>query len=218
MCAQQGRAKFQAKTKDAHGNHYESRDKLNSPHYKEPRNCHDPVIKRTNSTIGFPTQEKKRVKRPLAAVVPIERRNKRENRATSSSSASSSGSACKRIQRSRSLPSLFLHIPGILPPPIPHRHNPTRPCKVTIITKKDNTDSSVLDSWAQQQLKASKAIQNLHIVRDLAISHKSYGVNEIQQHHQRAREESGPYARYVVGSLAVTAKTPEPGARPSTQL
>ena len=184
---------------------------------KEMRNSctHMPKLKRTSSTIGFPTQEY-RLKTGFHASSP---------RASRTKSAANLVHVPPTLKRCHSLPSL--HNPSAvleegksLPPfftqdpeVVVRRINPSR---TQTRVKKLNVESSKLHSWTSQQLKKNRELTNLHIVQDLAIQHKNYGVNEIQ--HGPLHSQGMLYARYVVRSLAASAHTPEPGSRPITNL
>ena len=87
--------------------------------------------------------------------------------------------------------------------------------------KKVNVEKAELRSWTDQHLKENRELSNQQVVQDLALKHRNYGVNEI--HPNAAARVGGashaaPYARYVVRSLAASAKTPEPGIGPISLL
>lgn len=183
-CMIQGRSKFREKRVVLKSD-LKLREKLNSTLTVQRH-----TIKRTRSTMGFPTQEY-RIK-----TTPTHRKR-----------------LSNGLHRSLSLPSLLTCRGGAgggrslwLPAPNGRRSNPNR--GHTRI-KKLNGDCS----WTNQQLKE---LEGLHLVQ---VKHKHYGVNEIQQGSGQLRtSSSGPYARFAVRNLAVSAKTPEPGSRPLSML
>ena len=192
--------------------------RLNSSKERAHHNTYTgvPTLKRTCSTTGFPTQEHRLKKGPRGPL---------PSRAKNSHAPALRTPPPAALKRSHSLPSL--HNPSTvlgkedsLPPfftqdpaVVVRRINPSR---THTRIKKVNVESSKLHSWTSQQLKRNREFSNLHMVQDLAIKHKNYGVNEIQ--HGPLQSQGMLYARYVVRSLAASANTPEPGSRPITNL
>ena len=208
VCASQGKSGFYAKTSALRNSHKDSfNGKLNSVHHTLIDN--DKIVKRTNSTIGFPTQESRMSRQ--------ETRIRKRERLESNTKSLTIG-----LQRSQSLPSFplpSLTVPFInnKPPLLTHTHGTNLRVNLNRVhtrIKKINIEHSRLSSWTREQLKRNRTLDNLRIVQDLAIRHKNYGVNEIQHR----TTGTGPYARYVVRSLAASAKTPEPGSKPITEL
>lgn len=196
-CMAKGKASFQEKTSAICRE--KGLEELNSARrvknsYKRP-----PAMTRTSSTTGFPTQE----------------RRLKTSRASKKSTPMSSDS----LHKSRSLPSILPpHIIGqsITPlafscEPAARRAKPRGHTRARV--KKLNVDTAER-AWAAEQLKVNRGLNDQHVVQDLLLKRKKYGVNEAGQHTQN----TGPYARYVVRSLATTAKTPEPGSTPITVL
>ena len=221
-CKAHGKERFHTKASLLRqGSLKEPGHRLNSNKEKGRQNSYHymPKLKRTSSTIGFPTVEH-RVKKKARIPAPVARRA-RDSKNTQMAAQTPS----PVLKRSHSLPSL--HNPSAMlkegkslppffaqdPAVVVRRINPSR--SHTRI-KKVNVESSKLYSWTSEQLKINRELSNLHIVQDLAIRHKNYGVNEIQ--HGPLQSQGMLYARYVVRSLAASAKTPEPGSRPITNL
>lgn len=205
-CLYQGKAKFNSKTAMLRA--AQRSENLNSSWEKQRRVkvMRESVsqLKRTNSTTGFPTLENRA----------------RQKRVTTTSAASRRDRDIPSppgLQRTQSLPSIFSpHAIGMSLPPnepavLTRRINLNR---VHTKVKMVNVERSGLNSWTKEQLNGIKALDNLRIVQDLAIRHKHYGVNEILP----GTAKSGPLAKYTVRSLAASAKTPEPGAKPITAL
>lgn len=204
-CMVQGRAKFRVKTLKA------SNEKvlLNSVRGAKRSRQNPPTMKRTRSTIGFPTQEHRLKTTPRVGVV------KRETHPVAS------------LHRSQSLPSVFpLLVAGQCVTPLVFSRDPAttrrvNPSRGRIRIKKLNADTAELKSWTSERLKENKELANLQVVQELALKRKNYGVNEIHPSSLAMRSphgKGGPYARYVVRSLAASAKTPEPGSSPITLL
>lgn len=214
VCMNHGKTKFYRKASLLRkGSGKEFGEKLNSVRHSSRNSYQYPSsMKRTNSTIGFPTQEH-RLKSGRDTTAKSSRIQRR-GRPTSP----------KRLQRSQSLPSFpSPHDLGrSVPPFLSHEPAVVRKINchgVRVHFKRVNVESSALNLWNSQQLMRNKELANLHIVQDLAIRYKHYGVNEIQPGHRpRAGHSTGPYAKYVVTTLAASAKTPEPGAKPTTKL
>ena len=222
VCVNHGKTKFYQKTsilRNRNGSGKEVREKLNSVHSKGQGNSYESPssMTRTNSTIGFPTQEH-RLKRSGKPTTKLTRAWSRAKPAP-----------VKCLQRSQSLPNVVpspLDPGRALPPFLTHEPAVVRKINrhgVRVHFKRVNVESSVLNMWNTQQLKRNKELANLHIVQDLAIRYKNYGVNEIEPGHVVVRSRgsghgAGPYAKYVVTTLAASAKTPEPGAKPVTKL
>ena len=187
-CMIQGRSKFHEKRRSDQV----VREKLNSTRTIPPPVQVRHAIKRTRSTIGFPTQEYRIKTTPMTTPMPRKQLKPFSNAG---------------LHRSLSLPSVLTSRAGgrslCLPAPYGKRVNPNRG---HIRIKKLNKDCS----WTTQQLKE---LENLDLVQ---VKHKHYGVNEIQQGSSQLR--TGPYARFAVRNLAVSAKTPEPGSRPFSVL
>lgn len=219
-CKLKGKAKFHEKAsllrKKSPKSPKKLGDELNSvSHGKIPCSVDPPtLLKRTTSTIGFPTQEY-RLKKTAR---------------TRAKHPASPKPTCT-LQRSQSLPSLFSPSTGqgkrsVLPffsqePAFTRRSNLNR---VHTRIKRMNVETSVqLDSKTKERVKRKKDFENVQRVEN-SIRHKNYGVNEatqqqtIQTHTARSKRNSSPYARYVVSSLAASAKTPEPGSKPVSQL
>lgn len=214
-CMLQGKAEFNKKSCTLRNSCQDIKvnEKLNSLQHAKP--CGNVYQSSTpaNSTIGFPTQEH-RLKRTVKV---------KDGRIQGRRKPIPSPRRDTKLQRSQSLPSLLSpHGLGesqpsffsqVDPAALPRRINPHR----VRVTKKPSIESSKLNLWNRQQLKRNKELANLHIVQDLAIRFKSYGVNEIQSG-PVAVGRHGRYAKYMVRTLAASAKTPEPGAWPMTKL
>lgn len=187
-CMIQGRSKFNEKRAVLRTDQ-ELSGKLNSA-CPPPPPVRPTSIKRTRSTIGFPTQEY-RIK-----TTHIDRKRLEKLK---------SARLTNGLHRALSLPSILTSRAGgrslWLPAPNGRRINPNRG---HIRIKKHC-------SWTNKQ--QLKELENLHLVQ---VRHNHYGVNEIQQGSSQLR--TGPYARFAVRNLAVSAKTPEPGSRPLSVL
>lgn len=192
----------------------QTHSKLNSRKEKGLQNSYNskPALKRTCSTIGFPTQEHRLKK---GSHCPASRAKNKALPQTPpptlkrSHSLPSLHNSSAVLGEGKSLPPFFTQDPAV----VVRRINPSR---THTRIKKVNVESSKLHLWTSQQLRRNRELSNLHIVQDLAIRHKNYGVNEIQ--HTPLQSQGMLYARYVVRSLAASAKTPEPGSRPITNL
>lgn len=201
-CMTKGKASFQEKT-SAIGKDKDLCEELNSKRGLKNSYQYPPAIKRPRSTTGFPTCE------GLLKTIP----RKRGGRGNAVSSSN------HNLHKSQSLPSILPpHIIGKSitpltfsrqPPASMRRANPRGHTRV----KKLNRDIAE-QSWAADQLKGNRELTNLQVVQDLVLKRNKYGVNEIQG----PQQSTGPYARYVVTSIAASAKTPEPGSTPVTKL
>lgn len=197
-CMTKGKASFQEKT-SAIGRDKGLCEELNSKRGLKNSYQSPPSMKRTRSTTGFPTREGQLKTTPRKGV--------------SSDEANSSS-----LHKSQSLPSILPpHIIGKSitpltfsrePPASMRRANPRGHTRV----KKLNIDIAE-QSWTAEQLKGNKELNHLQVVQDLVLKRNKYGVNETQ-----GQQSSGPYARYMVRSIAASAKTPEPGSTPLTML
>lgn len=177
----------------------------------------EPNIRRTQSTIGFPTAEKYKRQRP---------RRKTSTSATSRETERGPSqdvvnpSSATSPPRSHSLPNLSLHTvhstteQSIFPEP--HRRSNLNQVH-TRVQKLVNTERSSMNRLLQQQFKVNRDAENLRIVQELASRRKNYGVNEGKQGSENKKGRTA-LASYAVRSLAASAKTPEPGSRPSTEL
>ncbi len=225
-CASQGKANFNRKTTELRrvGDHRVSiskakqhsirrrqEDSTEQHHHDHPHPRHH-VLRRTNSTTGFPTLEKRRRRR----------RKSQLGEGARSRTVPSSDLTRGIMHRSLSLPSLpvsaqdksatpHFNFLQEQEPSITRRIN-----RVCIRVKRLNMEHIGLDSWAIEQLKGNKTFRNLRIVQDLAIRQKNYGVEEIQQ--RSTENRCGPYASYTTRTLAASARSPEPGAKPATLL
>lgn len=172
-------------------------------------------LRRTESTIGFPTAEKHKRQR---------QRKKRPTKETERDASSDTANGCSTNvpSRSHSLPNLSVHAvqstieQSIFPEP-PRRSNLNQVHTRVQFQKLANTERSSLNRLMQQQLKANKDAENLRIVQEIATKRRNYGVNE-GKHNSNKQKGRNILASYAVRSLAASAKTPEPGSRPSTEL
>lgn len=209
-CMTKGKASFQEKT-SAIGR---EKEELNSTRRLKNSFQHSPVIRRTSSTTGFPTQDGR---------LKVTARGEGGGRRRREGNPESSGANSSNLQKSQSLPSILPpHIAGksITPltfapltfarEPTKRRANPRGHTRV----KKLNIDQT----WTAEQLKMNRELSNLQVVQDLVLKRSKYGVNEIKGQQRHAAPKSGPYARYAVRSLAASAKTPEPGSNPVSVL
>lgn len=58
---------------------------------------------------------------------------------------------------------------------------------------------------------------SFRVIQDSGVTHKHYGVNEASSW-RKGSSVTSSYAKYMVHSLATSARTPEPGSYPTTQL
>lgn len=201
-CMIKGKASFQEKT-SAIGREKGLCEELNSKRGLRNSYQSPPSLKRTRSTTCFPTHE-------VQLKVATPRKGGGKSNAVPSSGTSSNG-----LHKSQSLPSILPpHVIGKSITPLTFSKEPptsTRPRanpRGRTRVKKLNVDVA----WTPEQLKGNKELANQKVVQDLVLRRNKYGVNEIQGQHTQ------PYARYVVRSLAASAKTPEPGSTPLTML
>ena len=202
-CMIKGQASFQEKTL-AIGKEKGLCEELNSKKGLKNSYQSPPAMKRTRSTTCFPTHEVR-----LKVATPPRKGDGTSN-AVPPPETNSIG-----IHKSQSLPSILPpHIIGKSitplkfsrePPTSTRRANPRGRTRV----KKLNVDSP----WTPEQLKGNRELTNQQVVQDLVLKRNKYGVNEIQ-----TTQHTQPYARYMVRSLAASAKTPEPGSTPLTML
>lgn len=202
-CMTKGKASFQKKT-SAIG---QEKEQLNSTRRLSNSLQHPQTIKRTSSTTGFPTKEG----RLKVMARHGERRRRREG--TPVSVEANGGN----LHKSQSLPSILPpHIIGKSITPFTLSREPAKRRANPSHTRVKKLNIDVVDqSWTAEQLKMNKELTNLQVVQDLVLKRNKYGVNEVKD---QEGQRSGPYARYVVRSLAANAKTPEPGSNPISVL
>ena len=177
-------------------------------------------LRRTQSTIGFPTAEK--YKRQRQRQRQRRKESTQNGRGTEAdTNRDTTTSILENIPpRSHSLPNLSVvavhstNEQSIFPEP-QRRSNLNQ--VHTRVQKLVNTERSSLNRLVQQQLKVNRDAENLRIVQEMASKRKNYGVNEGKQGSEKKKGRTA-LASYAVRSLAASAKTPEPGSRPSTEL
>ena len=196
------------------------------------------TLRRTQSTIGFPTREKlKRVRskksttmttatdraevNPAQAMSPCEAGARAVTRDEGASVQPSklSPPLCARctVTRARSLPNLNVletrtNEGFFMGEPQP------RKLRFQTTVSKVNTERWHLNKWAQHHIKANKQLETARTIHDLATRRRNYGANESKQNLSLNKESHNELARYAVRSLAASAKTPEPERGPRTKL
>ena len=202
-----------------------------------PSGVDEPRLKRSQSTIGFPTREKiKRVKSKKASPQSVPRSHANTTQTVSLSEAGASArpvavdegasvqptslrlpSLYSGVSRARSLPNLnLLEIRTsegfFMGDPQPRKlHFQTTVSKV-------NTERWHLNKWAQHHIKANKQLETARTIHELATRRRNYGANEKKQNVSPKKESHSELASYAVRSLAASAKTPEPEKGPRTKL
>ena len=195
------------------------------------------TLRRTQSTIGFPTREKlKRVRSRISSTTTTEtprvcqvRRTSHydagagaravtsEEGASVQSSRLSPSSAGGTVTRACSLPNLNIFETRtsdgfFMGEPQPRKiHFQTTVSRV-------NTERWHLNKWAQHHIKANKQLEAARTIHDLATRRRNYGANESKQNSPLNKESHNELARYAVRSLAASATTPEPEKGPRTKL
>lgn len=193
------------------------------------------TLRRTQSTIGFPTREKlKRVRSrkstttiTTTTTIATDRAEVNPAQAMSHCEAgaravpSDEGASvqptklmsplCPRgaVTRARSLPNL--NILETRPGEGFFMGEPQpRKLRFQTTVSKVNTERWHLNKWAQHHIKANKQLEAARTVHDLATRRRNYGANESKQNSSLNKESHNELARYAVRSLAASAKTPEP--------
>ena len=193
------------------------------------------TLRRSQSTIGFPTREKlKRVKTKRSTRTPSGTESNIQGIRSSEVGASarpvtvdegasvqpsclSSPGGCSGMSRARSLPNLAIletrtNDGFFMGEPQPRKlHFQTTVSKV-------NTERWHLNKWAQHHIKANRQLETARTIHDLATRRRNYGANEKNQNASLNKESHSELARYAVRSLAASAKTPEPEKGPRTKL
>ena len=201
-CMAKGKARFQEKASTIREKGL--CEELNSKRgLKNSYQCF-PKMKRTRSTIGFPTREGQ-----------LKATGEEKNSVVSPPIPPS-----YPLHKSQSLPSVLPpHVIGKSIAPLPfsrEQHTSTRRTTPRVHTRVKKLNVDVAEqSWTAAQFKGHKELSHLQVVQDLVLKHNKYGVNEITG---PPTQTNGLYARYVVRSLAASAKTPEPGSTPITRL
>ena len=191
------------------------------------------TLRRSQSTIGFPTREKlRRVRaKPTTTVRADVSANQRlgsseggasarrvtvDEGASVQSSSPMTPSVCG-VTRAHSLPNLTILETRtgegfFMGGPQPRNlHFQTTVSKV-------NTERWHLNKWAQHHIKANKQLETARTIHDLATRRRNYGANESKQNASLNKDSHNELARYAVRSLAASAKTPEPEKGPRTKL
>ena len=185
-------------------------------------------LRRTQSTIGFPTREKlKRVRskksttvtatvtevNPAQATSPCEAgaRAMPRDEGASVQPSKLSPPLCARgtVTRARSLPNLNILETRTSEGFFMGEPQP-RKLRFQTTVSKVNTERWHLNKWAQHHIKANKQLETARTIHDLATRRRNYGANESKQNSSLNKESHNELARYAVRSLAASAKTPEP--------
>ena len=192
------------------------------------------TLRRTQSTIGFPTREKlKRIKSKKSTTtaeraevstaqgtIPCDagaRAVTSDEGASVQPSKLSPTVARSIVTRARSLPNLTMLETQtsegfFMGEPQPRKlHFQTTVSKV-------NTERWHLNKWAQHHIKANRQLETARTIHDLATRRRNYGANESKQNLSLNKDSHNELARYAVRSLAASAKTPEPEKGPRTKL
>lgn len=181
------------------------------------------ILRRTQSTIGFPTREKlKRIRSRKSTSTAAET----EGNTLTSSAAGARAEANDRgasvqpssaIARARSLPNLTIleaqTSEGFF---MGERHQRNLRFHTTVTML--NTERMSLNKWARHHIKANRQLETVRTIHDLATRRRNYGANESKQSSSLNKESHNELARYAVRSLAASAKTPEPEKGPRTKL
>lgn len=196
------------------------------------------TLRRTQSTIGFPTREKlKRVRRKKSTTTTTTAERAEVSPAQAMSPCEAGARAVTngegaRVQPSKLSPSLCGHGMVTRARSLPNLNiletrmsegffmGEPQPRKLHFQTtvSKVNTERWHLNKWAQHHIKANKQLEAARTIHDLATRRRNYGANESKQNSSLNKESHNELARYAVRSLAASAKTPEPERGPRTKL
>lgn len=197
------------------------------------------TLRRTQSTIGFPTREKLKRVRSKKSTTTMTTMAKRADispaQAMSPCGAGARAVPCGEgacVQPSELSPSLCTHGTPTRAHSLPNLNiletrmsegffmGEPQPRKLHFQTtvSKVNTERWHLNKWAQHHIKANKQLEAARTIHDLATRRRNYGANESKQNLSPNKESHNELARYAVRSLAASAKTPEPERGPRTKL
>lgn len=201
-----------------------------------PSESEQQTLRRSQSTIGFPTREKLKRVRAKRCTSTISRVDRNSNERTSLSGAGASARqvaidegasvqssqpisprVCCTVKRARSLPNLTILESQMSEGFFMGEPQPRKLHFQTTVSKV-NTERWHLNKWAQHHIKANKQLETARTIHDLATRRRNYGANESKQNRSLNKENHNELVRYAVRSLAASAKTPEPEKGPRTKL